>query len=387
MRIILYTGKGGVGKTTLSAATALRAASLGYRTLAISVDPAHSLSDSFEMDISGDPRQIGENLWGQEIVGQREVERNASVIMDFLKDFLSAAGMDEVVAEEIAVLPGMDEFYSLLAIRDYSRKKSFDVCIVDCAPSGSTLRLLSMPEVLNFYLRTIFPLQRTAVRIARPVAKSILKVPLPADNVFESIKTFYTQIGEMKDILTKPRSTIRLVMNAEKMVIEESQRTYTYLCLFGFNVDAVVVNRILPPLLREEYFEEWKRIQQVHLGTIREIFSPLPISEVPLKSTEVRGMKALAELAGSLYGENDPVQVLYKGRPFSIRKRGRATILSIELPFVSHDDLALSQKGDELIISVGGMKKVMVLPSRLEGKKVEGAKFNGNTLEIEFRGE
>jgi len=259
---ILVAGEGGVGKTTLSAATALLSAKKGHKTLVISTDAAHSLSDSFEVPLANATTKIAPNLYGREVNALEEIEKKWGDIKAYLTEFFASQGINSIEAEELSVFPGMEELFSLMEIRNYRKTNEYDVIIVDCAPTGDTLRLLSAPEITNWYLKHIFPIQRTAARAVRPVASRILPFPFPGDNIFEAMKKLTLQLAEMKEILEDAkRTSIRLIINPEKMVIKEAQRAYTFFNLFGFSVDLIIVNRMIPDQVEDPYFLEWKTIQ------------------------------------------------------------------------------------------------------------------------------
>ncbi len=385
MRIILFTGKGGVGKTTLSAATALLSARRGYKTLVISTDAAHSLSDSFETELTNTPKKIVPNLCGQEINALEEIERKWGDIKSYLTAFLSAQGIDSIEAEELSVFPGMEELFSLMEIRNYNQTSEFDVIIVDCAPTGDTLRLLSAPEITNWYLKHIFPIQRTAAKAVRPVASRILPFPFPEDKVFEALKRLTSQLAEMKDILENPQTTsIRLIINPEKMVIKEAQRAYTFFNLFGFSVDLILVNRLFPDQVEDPYFDKWKAIQKGYRQMIDEIFSPLPIFGLELFPQEIVGTRLLQKIGEAVYGDKDPTQIFFNQKPITIEKENGHYVLSLTLPFVERSDLDLFQKGDELFIRVGTFKRNILLPRFLLNSSIKGARFDKERLKISF---
>lgn len=385
MRIILFTGKGGVGKTTLSAATALLCAKRGYKTLVISTDAAHSLSDSFEIQLTNTPIKIASRLYGQEINALEEIEKKWGEIRSYLTAFFASQGIDSLEAEELSVFPGMEELFSLMEIRNYNQTSEYEVIIVDCAPTGDTLRLLSAPEITGWYLKHIFPIQRTAAKAVRPVANRILPFPFPQDNIFEAMKKLTTQLAEMKEILEDSQKTsIRLIVNPEKMVIKEAQRAFTFFNLFGYAVDSVIVNRIIPTQVEDPYFREWKKIQENYLQMIEEIFSPLPIFSLRLFSQEIVGIALLQKIAECVYGEKDPAQIFFSQKPINIEKTDSGYLLSLHLPFVEKKELDLYQNGEELFIRVGNFKRNILLPRILLNYSIKGAKLEKEELRIRF---
>ena len=385
MRLILFTGKGGVGKTTLSAATALLSAKKGHKTLVISTDAAHSLSDSFEIPLANTPTKIAPNLSGREVNALEEIEKKWGDIKAYLTEFFASQGINSIEAEELSVFPGMEELFSLMEIRNYRKTNEYDVIIVDCAPTGDTLRLLSAPEITNWYLKHIFPIQRTAARAVRPVASRILPFPFPGDNIFEAMKKLTLQLAEMKEILEDAkRTSIRLIINPEKMVIKEAQRAYTFFNLFGFSVDLIIVNRMIPDQVEDPYFLQWKAIQEQYYRTIEEIFAPLPLLSLPLFSREIVGLPLLEEIARTVYGDQDPTQLFFSQKPVQIEKVDGRYILSLNLPFVEKSDLDLTQKGEELIVRAGAFKRNILLPRILLHHSILGAKFEGERLHITF---
>ena len=384
-RLILYSGKGGVGKTSLSAATAIRAAALGRRTLVVSTDAAHSLADALDREIEGVPTPILPRLEAVEIDVNREWASHWGVIHEYLTRFITFRGVEETVAEELAILPGMEELFSLLRVKAFADSRRYDVIVIDCAPTGDTVRMLAAPEVLGFYFDRIFPIQRTVVRTVRPVAKRVTDLPLPSDDVFGAVKELYGQMEAMGPILQDPRrSSIRIVLNPEKMVINESQRLYTYLNLFGFPVDAIVANRVLPEEARSEYFDRWFSIQAGHLTTARSAFEPLPFFEAPLFDREMVGTEMLAELAERVFGETDPTGVLHREKPMEIRKKGKGYVLSLRLPFAEKDRIQVWTRGDDLVVQVDNQRRHLVLPRTLAGRAVEGAAFDDAWLRVTF---
>ena len=386
MRTILFTGKGGVGKTTLAAATALLSARRGRKTLIISTDAAHSLSDSFEVQLGNSPQKICANLFGQEVNAVEEIENKWGEIKTYLTALFASQGMDMIEAEELSVFPGMEELFSLMEIRRYNQTGEYEVIIVDCAPTGDTLRLLSAPEITGWYLKHIFPIQRTAARAVRPVANRLLPFPFPGDSVFEAMKSLTGQLAEMKDILEDGRKTsIRLVINPEKMVIKEARRAYTFFSLFGYAVDLVIVNRVLPPSIEDPYFKKWKSIQEGYLRLIEESFAPIPILEAELWSQEIVGLPSLNRMAESVYQDDDPTRLFFSQKPVRLEKEDGRFVLSLHLPFVQKRELDVFQKGEELFIRVGSLKRNILLPRLLLNHTVRGAKFDKDRLRITFQ--
>jgi arsenite-transporting ATPase len=385
MRVLLYTGKGGVGKTSVSAATALKCAELGYRTLVMSTDPAHSLADSFAMPIKSEPTPLTENLWGLEIDPFREIEENWATVKDYLSTLFASQGVDDIVAEELSILPGMDEFFSLLKIRQFYEKEAYDVIVVDCAPTGATLRLLHFPDMIGWYMRRLFHIERKVVGTIRRFTDEIFSVPLPGDEVYDTVERLYKRVGDMKAVLADPKITsIRLVLNPEKMVIEETRRAYTYLNLFGFVCDAVIANKVLPEEVTDEYFAEWKASQQRYLEEVEASFGALPIFKVRLYEREVVGIDALRQMANDIYGDRDPTERFADSKPMRIVKRGKDYWLELHLPFTEKGEIQLMRKGDELIIRVGTIKRHLVLPHILAKQEPKGAKLENGILQVRF---
>ncbi len=387
MRIILFSGKGGVGKTTLAAATAVRAAALGHRALVMSTDAAHSLGDSLALPIGPEPTRVSENLDAMEIDAHHELEREFGPIKNFLTRFFKGQGLDEVVADEMAVLPGMEELFSLLRVAELAQSRKYDVLLVDCAPTGETLRMLAAPDVLRFYFRKIFPVQRLLARTVRPVAPLITSLPLPEDEVFVAIKRLYERIERLDPLLRDPLVTsIRIVLSLEKMVIAESERLFTYLGLYGYSVDAIIANRVLPATLKGVYFERWARAQVGHMKRVREGFSSMPILESPLQDEEVMGARLLKTLADEVYGERDPLAVFHTCRPPKVDKRGDLYVYSFDLPFATSDRIVAYATGDELSVTIDNWRRNIVLPRSLAGREVKQARLRSGRLSVVFGG-
>jgi arsenite-transporting ATPase len=384
-RIILYSGKGGVGKTTLSAATAVRSAALGRRTLVMSTDAAHSLADALDQRVGADPTEVLPRLEAVEVDVNRELESHWGVIHEYLARFIAFRGVEETVAEELAILPGMEELFSLLRVRAFADSRRWDVIIIDCAPTGDTVRMLAVPDVLGFYFSRIFPIQRTVVRTVRPVAQRVTDLPLPSDAVFGAVKQLYDQMCHMGPMLQDPRrSSIRIVLTPEKMVINESQRLYTYLSLFGFPVDAVVANRVLPEEARSDYFDRWFDIQAAHLATARSAFDPLPFYSAPLFDREMVGTRMLDEFGRRVFGSADPTAVLHPDKPIEVRKEGRTYVMYIRLPFAEKERIHVVTRGDDLTVQVDNQRRHIVLPRTLAGRPVVSAAFAEQRLRVAF---
>jgi arsenite-transporting ATPase len=385
MRVILFTGKGGVGKTTIAAATAVRSANAGSRTLVMSTDPAHSLADSFEAEIGSDPTEIAPDLWGQQIDAQERLEDNWREIQDYFVQLMNWAGTETIQAEELTVIPGIDEIFSLIDVRTHVESGKFDAVVVDCAPTAETLRLLSLPEVMNWYIERIFPVERRVVKAVRPMLSRMTTLPIAGDQVFAAIERLHRNLDAVKQILTDERvASVRLVVNPEKMVIAEARRTYTYLGLFGYRVDAVIVNRIIPEDVTDPYFGKWKDIQSEHLATVHESFDPVPILTSRLFDREMVGIPLLREMGDEVYRSRPAMEVLYRDEPIRVRKRGTGYVLSMRLPFVSRDDMDIHRRGEELFVRVGSYKRNLILPQTLKRMTVREANFAGDRLEILF---
>ncbi|MDE2483647.1 MAG: ArsA family ATPase [candidate division NC10 bacterium] len=385
MRIILYTGKGGVGKTTVSAATALMAAERGYRTLVISTDPAHSLADAFDRPLGPEPTPITDHLWGQEINVLEEIRTHWGEVKDYLTVLFATRGVEEVIAEEMAVFPGLEELCSLLQIRLRGEEGRFDCLIVDCAPTGETMRLLSFPDVARWYMEKLFPWERRIVTAMGPIVQPFVPVPLPKDNVYAAIEALFTRIDGMKEVLCDPkRSSVRLVLNPEKMVIKEAQRALTYLNLYGYVTDAVICNRILPRQLQHGYFAEWSHIQGRYREMIQRGFSPIPIWEIPLFDREVVGLSMLERMGRSLFADQDPLNVWMSGPIQTVRKKGGHYYLRLKLPFLQKEELSLLKRGDELVVSIGNFRRDLMLPRALADLTVKRARLEEGYLVVRF---
>jgi arsenite-transporting ATPase len=386
MRILVYTGKGGVGKTSIAAATGVSLARRGQRTLVLSTDAAHSLGDSFDQPLGPEPVQVADNLWGQEIDSLREAERSWGAVQRWLAGVLHWAQVSDINSEEVLVFPGFEELFSLLQILEHARGHRFDVLVVDCAPTGETLRLLSYPNVIRWWLNKVFPFQRRVAKVMRPVAKLVTGgLEPPSEEALDSIDHLFRQVEEMNGLLLDPALTsVRVVLNPEKMVLAEARRSFTYLNLYGFNTDAVVVNRVLPQDAADSYFALWRNIQSRYEEEIESAFSPLPVLHVPWMETEVVGLPMLERVAAAAFAGVDPAGVLHTGRVEEVRRDADAYVLDLAVPFAARDDIQLSQRADELTIQVGPFKRKTLLPRVLAGRPVAGARFVDQRLQVRF---
>jgi arsenite-transporting ATPase len=385
MRVLLFTGKGGVGKTTVAAATAVRAAAAGQRVLVMSTDPAHSLGDSFDVEIGEAATPVTANLWAEQIDAQSRLETNWREIQDYFIQLMNWAGVDTIQAEELSVIPGLDEIFSLIDVKTHVEGGKYDLLVIDCAPTAETLRLLSLPEVMSWYIERVFPVQRRVVKGVRPIVSKMTSLPIAGDRFFAAVERLHRNLDAVHRILTdEATSTVRLVVNPEKMVIAEARRTYTYLGLFGYRVDAVVVNRIIPEDVSDPYFAKWKDIQAEHLRTVHESFEPVPILTARLFDREMIGVSLLEDMGREVYGDRAATEVLFRDDPIRVRRRGQGYVLVMRLPFVSRDDMDIHRRGDELFVRVGSYKRNLVLPQSLQRLEVRGANFIGNQLEIAF---
>lgn len=392
MRIILYTGKGGVGKTTISAATGMKLASLGYKTIVISLDVAHSLRDSYDntehliAESTEKQVQISENLWIQEINVQEAIVEYWDEVYNYIRSLLNRSGLETLVAEEIAVFPGMEEICALLYINQYVREKSYDVIILDCAPTGESLRFVSIPTTLEWYMQRIFKLERNLAKIAGPVIEKVSSVPIPKDAYFQNIQNLFDKLEGIDKVLTDPKiTTVRLVTNPEKIVIKETQRAFMYFCLYGLCIDAVIINRIFPDGLKEEFFEIWKQTQQQYITEAENYFSDVPIWKVNLFGNQIVGEEGLRKLGDVLYPNIDPADRFSEKRSYQFRKVEDAYQLTMQLPFLAKQDVDLAKHGDELIVTIGGFKRHVSLPRSLANTKATGAKLTGKQLIISFQ--
>jgi len=393
MRILLFSGKGGVGKTSLSAATGTHLAELGYRTLVMSVDPAHSLADSFDLESSlfdartADPLQIADRLWIHEVNIQKEIQRNWQEIWSYISSLLRTSGLDEVEAEEMAIFPGMEELTALLYVNEWYKEGRYDVIVLDCAPTGESLRFVSMPTTMKWYMQHIFPVQRGVLKAVRPIANRVAPFQLPPDSYFSSVKDLFGRIEGIDQLLGDPKVTsVRLVTNAEKMVVRETQRAFVYFSLHGLTVDQVLVNRVLPEDVEDPFFQEWRRSQTKFLKEVEAYFSPVPMRCVPLFRHEVVGLKRIRELARELFpGGEDPATVTRTERPYSFRKNNGVYEVRLHAPFTEKAEVGLFKKGQELVVEVGTVRRHIGLPSSMAGLSPVRARLDAGMLVVELQ--
>jgi len=379
MRIILFTGKGGVGKTTLSASTGAYLSELGKKVLVVSVDPAHSLSDVLEVDVGPEPKEISKNFYAQEIDVYYSIEKFWGVLKEYLKSLLKWQGIEEVLAEEMSVLPGMEEVSSFLWINKHAEEGKYEVIIVDSAPTGETLRFLSLPDAASWWVTKILPLQRKLMRFIRPAAKIVTDMPLPEEKTYDALEELFRQVYNLYYLLQNQEiSSVRLVVNPEKMVIKETEKAYTYLHLFGFPVDAIFINRVVE---KESPFYE---IQKKYIERIVKSFEPTPIFMIPQVYEEVLGYEKLKEFGKKIYQDKNPAEIFFKDKPFEIFEKNGNYILKIILKEPSEEKLEVYQKEEDLIIKIGNFKKHFFLPRVLLNKEIKSACIKNNYLEIKF---
>ena len=384
-RILVYTGKGGVGKTSVAAATALACADRGYRTIVMSTDIAHSLGDAFNVDLGPEPREIAPNLWAQESDVFYNVTRYWGRIQQYAASVLRWRGLDDVMAEEMTVLPGMDEVGSLLWIADHHDSGHYDVVVVDAAPTGETLRLLSLPEAAKWWMEKVEPIGRKITKLTGPLIQRVVGMPMPGDDVFNAGEELFDRLEHMHDLLTDhDKTSVRVVLTLEQVVIKEAQRSFTYFHLYGYPTDMVVANRVLPDDQEWHYFRDWYEAQQRYGPLVEKTFHPIPVRKAPYFDREMVGVELLRELARELYDGEDPTQFYYRGKPYEVVRDNGAFLLSVALPFTEKQQINLSRHADELVIDLGTWRRTLVLPRILVDAPTEGAKFENGTLKVRF---
>ena len=393
MRILLFSGKGGVGKTSLAAATGLQLSRLGYRTLVMSVDPAHSLADAFDLETdlfhgkTGDPCRIDDHLAIHEVNIQQEIKRHWREISSYVVSVLRTTGISDVEAEELAILPGMEELSAMMYVNQFRREERYDVIVLDCAPTAESLRFVSMPTTLEWYMKHIFPFQRGLLKAVRPLANRVSPVELPPDNYFANIQALFGKLDGVGELLEDPKITsVRLVTNPERMVLRETQRAYVYFTLHGLTVDGIIVNRVLPPAVKDAWFEEWRASQQRILEEIEAYFAPAPVKRVPLFTHEVLGRDRLEELAAAMYGEKeDPAAVGRSEAPYTFSKRDGRYEIRLRLPFAVKGEVGLFKKGDELVVEIGTLRRHIGLPVSMAALSPARATLENRILTVEMK--
>lgn len=391
MRILLYTGKGGVGKTTVAAATGLTLAARGLKTLVLSVDAAHSLGDAFDLDgrladkRRGSPVAVAENLWIQEVDVTEEIGRHWPDISGYIATLLAVTGIEEVLAEELAIFPGMEEVSALLYVNRYAREEAYDVLILDCAPTGESLRFVSLPPTLDWYMKKLFRIERSFLKVARPMAERVTSLPIPSERYFDNVKALAEKLDGVDALLKDPRTTtVRLVTNAEKIVLRETQRAFMYFGLYGFTVDAVIVNRLLPGTLGDPFFEKWRKTQDRFLAEAKRYFDPVPIWTVPLKDDQVVGAAGLAELGAGLFAGIDPSASFRTTAPYRYQKKPDHYLLTLDLPFAEREDVELAVASGDLIVTLGNFRHHIPIPRTLSGHSPTKAKVETGRLTVRF---
>lgn len=387
MRVLLFTGKGGVGKTTVAAATATLAAQRGRKTLLLSTDAAHSLADALDHPLGPEPVEVDTGLYGQQVDTQRRFEESWRQVRTYLIDVLDAAGVDPLEAEELTVLPGAEEVLALLAVRDQVASGRFDLVAVDCAPTAETLRLLALPEALDWYMRRVFPVERRVVRALRPMLNRAVGVPMPHDRVFEAVERLHAELADVRGLLRDPRATaVRLVLTPEAVVVAEARRMLTSLSLYGYRVDAVVANRIFPPAGGDAWRAGWVAAQEQQLAEVDSSFAPLPVLRSGYRAGEPVGLEELAAFGAAAYGSLDPVAPLggHAAEPLAVERTADGFTLSLGLPFAERTDVDLARRGDDLVVTVGGHRRLLTLPSALRRCDVTSARLRDGRLTVSF---
>ncbi len=385
MRIILYTGKGGVGKTSIAASTACKIASSGKKVLIMSTDQAHSLGDSFDQKLSHKPLEITKNLYAMEIDTFVENEKAWGKLKDYLKELMTIKSQKSIEVEELLVFPGFEELFSLIKIKELADEGVYDVIIVDCAPTGETMSLLKFPELFKWWMEKIFPIKRKGAKLVKPIVESTLKVPMPSDDAFDEMERLYKKLEELQCLISNKDSvSIRIVTTPEKIVVKEAKRSFSYLHLFDYNVDAIIINKVFPKASLEGYFDQWVQLQEESIKDIKESFKGIPIFELELINHELRKYEVLSKAASQIYGVVRPEEVLFKDKIFTINKDDEGYYLSVHIPFAHKDELGLTQKGEEITLSIKNEKRSFILPGRFKSKEVVKAKYQDDRLCIYF---
>jgi arsenite/tail-anchored protein-transporting ATPase len=384
-RTILYTGKGGVGKTSVATATARRCAAAGARTIVLSTDPAHSLAESLEQPVGGTPTDVGGGLFAQQIQAQDELERHWSGVQRWLGGVLVERGVDRIAAEELTVPPGGDELFSLLALKAHVESGDWDVIVVDCAPTGETLRLLSFPDAARWWLEKMLGRERALLAAARPLARTFLDLQLPDERAFGEIQRLVGNLVDMHQLLRDAaHASIRLVMTPDRMVVSEAMRTFTYLNLYGYVTDAVVVNRVFPDEVEGTYFGAWRAVQAEQLELVRSGFAPVPVLRAPYFDREVQGAEMLDRLGDALFAERDAAAVLHDRVTQELSLHDGGAELRLDLPFAGKGDVSLKKIGLELVVRVDGHKRTIMLPGAMAAYRPSSASLSDGSLVVGF---
>ena len=393
MRLLLYAGKGGVGKTSVAAATGLVLAARGLKTIVLSLDPAHSLSDAFDLDKSlmdknrGQPIQVADALWIQELDIYEEIEKNWGEVHSYISVLLNTSGIEDILAEELAILPGMEEISALLYVNRYVKQKSYDIIILDCAPTAESIRFVSLPKTLEWYMKKVFSLERRIASMMRPVAKRISDIPLPEDRYFVSIERLFKRLQGVDRILNDPKlTTVRLVTNAEKMVLRETQRAFMFFSLHQLSIDAIILNRIFADDSSSNFVNRWQESQKEYMELVESYFHPIPVFCAPFYQREVIGIDRLMELGENIYRGQDPSDIFYEHRPYDFITENEKQAIKLHLPFVRKDEINLLKVGEELVIRIGNFKKNIILPRTFVGLEPRKAKLEDEYLVVEFGG-
>jgi arsenite-transporting ATPase len=384
VRILLLTGKGGVGKSTVAAGTAALAAGAGHRTLVLSTDPAHSLADAFGVPVGSEPTEVAPRLFVQQVDAQLRFEQSWAEIQGYLLSVLDVAGVDPVAAEELTVLPGAEEVLALLELRIHALSEEWDVIVVDCAPTAETLRLLALPEALGWYMQRIFPMQRRMVKAFKPVLSKASGVPMPEDSIFDAVQRLHRELEEVRALLAGPEASVRLVLTPENVVLAEARRSYTTLSLFGYRVDGVVANRVFPAEDADEWRAGWVKAQDAVLAEVEQSFAGLPVWRSLYRPEEPVGVSTLRELATAVYDGDDPLRPPTGDGPFHLTRTTGGAVLRLALPFVTREEVHLARNGDELVVTVGSYRRLLTLPSGLARHRVRGARVERGELQVRF---
>jgi arsenite-transporting ATPase len=389
MRVLLFTGKGGVGKTTAAGGTATLAAARGRKTLVLSTDAAHSLADAFGHPAGAEPTEIDSDLFVQQVDAQGRFEQSWRELRQYLLNVLDAVGVDRIEAEELTVLPGAEEVLALLEVRDQVRSGRWELVVVDCAPTAETLRLLALPEALEWYMDRVLPVERRVVRTLRPMLARVAGVPMPREQVFDAVERLHTELAGVREVLTDPATSVRLVLTPESVVVAEARRTLTSLSLYGYRVDAVIANRVFPSEGADDWRRGWVAAQAAQLEEIEASFAPLPVFRSPYRASEPVGLTELAAFAAAAYStcDHDPFALPQDRDPMSIRSVDGQYVLSLALPLADRRDVDLVRKGDEIVLTVGGHRRVLALPSALSRCEIARAEMQNGALDLWFQDE